>query len=264
MSWTGDSNTIPAIALIGGFIFVAVAGFGLWVNANYDGLRSDTRAEVQAEQQERLRQQEAERQLALQQRRTACEQTLNQYLQCNPLTGLTPLMPRSARLETLLGRLGEFQTQCGDVVRAPLETEIYAYCGIEAPGSDTVPEEYKPPQSLVPPPAPGPRYEEPPRPEARLITSPIWARRPDPAQIRDEYPEQARRSRQGGRVMLACTAESDGRLQCVVEGEEPPDLGFGNAALRIMRSARLERHDRTGQPVRGRVVRVPIVFRYED
>lgn len=64
-----------------------------------------------------------------------------------------------------------------------------------------------------------------------------WAQSPRPA-----YPFPAKYT--GGFAVLSCLALPDGRLdECLVESEFPADGGFGAAALRSTRAARLKSSD---------------------
>lgn len=69
-----------------------------------------------------------------------------------------------------------------------------------------------------------------------VIVNPSWARSATP-----EFPERAlSRGVQSGRVELSCTANPNGSLTaCTIETEEPPGLGFGQAALSAALRARL-------------------------
>lgn len=96
------------------------------------------------------------------------------------------------------------------------------------PGEDRV-EYIGPPQiTRAPPP--------PPRPP--VITAVQWSRRP--AIQAGDYPVQALQLGLSGRVVVRCTARSDGApVNCQVVSEDPAGYGFGEAAVRIVERGRL-------------------------
>jgi len=80
-----------------------------------------------------------------------------------------------------------------------------------------------------------------------LPTGLAWARAPRPIFPATNYAQ--------GFVVSSCLTTPDGRLEdCVVEMEHPHDGGFGEAALRATRSARLRNLDQTDQPLPVRLV----------
>lgn len=126
------------------------------------------------------------------------------------------------------------------------------------------PEQRVPPPVMDAPPTPTPipvAVDPPPAPVAPEITNPRWIERPDGRDFERYYPNRALSRGQGGRVMLECTVNADGRINCAVLSEDPANWGFGEAALRIARSFRMSPRLENGQPTAGGRVRVPIVFR---
>lgn len=64
--------------------------------------------------------------------------------------------------------------------------------------------------------------------------APSWQRRPTPT-----FPDRAVNNSSWGLVFLSCIAMPDGAVrQCQVDSEGPPNLGFGEAALASVRTAR--------------------------
>jgi len=85
-------------------------------------------------------------------------------------------------------------------------------------------------------------------PEGGLPANLIWARAPRP-----DFPRSARYGR--GFATVMCLTAPDGALrECSVEAEHPLDGGFGEAALRATRSARVENADEPASPVPLRLI----------
>jgi hypothetical protein len=71
-----------------------------------------------------------------------------------------------------------------------------------------------------------------------------WKTPPNVIDMARHYPVRAK-AKQVGRGMadVACTAKTDGRLDCQVVAETEGNLGFGPSALAVMRRARVEATD---------------------
>jgi protein TonB len=75
------------------------------------------------------------------------------------------------------------------------------------------------------------------------------------------YPELAQKLGVEGDVTMACTATADGRLtSCTILSETPPGYGFGQTALDLAPSFKLNA-TAGGEPVRPGKVVVPLNFR---
>lgn len=89
-----------------------------------------------------------------------------------------------------------------------------------------------------------------------VMTDIRWARQPQP-----DFPERAmERGIKTGNVTLGCMANANGALtNCSIISETPAGAGFGQAALRAVRSARLSAVtvDATAP---GETLRVPVAF----
>jgi protein TonB len=65
-----------------------------------------------------------------------------------------------------------------------------------------------------------------------------------------------------GRATITCTVNARGTLEgCSVVSEEPGDVGFGDAAMKLSKLFKMRPMSRDGQPVDGGTVRIPIVFK---
>jgi len=120
-----------------------------------------------------------------------------------------------------------------------------------------------------PTPAPSaPASETSPLPDAAtpvrrtpVVRGPTWERRPTAEEIAQFYPEAASEAGQGGRVTLRCRVTREGALvACEIAAEDPPGLGFGEAALRMTRLFRMTPKIVDGQAVDGAPISVPIAF----
>jgi periplasmic protein TonB len=118
-----------------------------------------------------------------------------------------------------------------------------------------------PPVSLDPPgPAaePGPAIFAAPAPPPPMIVSPTWVRRPSGADLARFYPQRAIERGKSGLVTLDCLVRTTGTLACAVASEDPPNWGFGAAALNLSRSYQMVPATRDGAPVEARyTLRIP-------
>ena len=106
-----------------------------------------------------------------------------------------------------------------------------------------------------------PKAAPPPPPRPSVITNPDWARRPSGEDIARYYPDRAMRMNTEGRATISCTVTAKGTLEsCEVQAEEPADMGFGEAALRMSKLFRMRPKTQDGAPVEGGSVRIPIRF----
>ena len=64
-----------------------------------------------------------------------------------------------------------------------------------------------------------------------------------------------------GKATLNCTVDAKGQLQsCSVVSEEPADMGFGDAAMKLSKLFKMRPQTKDGQPVDGGTVRIPLRF----
>ncbi|HEY8572639.1 TonB family protein [Phenylobacterium sp.] len=94
-----------------------------------------------------------------------------------------------------------------------------------------------------------------------LQAGPTAERGPTAADIARYYPEAAAKGGVEGRATLGCTIAANGLLEgCRVLEETPADQGFREAALRMSRLFKMRPTTRSGEPVAGGQVRIPIRF----
>ena len=64
-----------------------------------------------------------------------------------------------------------------------------------------------------------------------------------------------------GRATISCTVNARGALDgCSIVSEDPADMGFGDAAMRMSKLFRMRPKTTDGQPVDGGTVRIPLRF----
>jgi len=94
--------------------------------------------------------------------------------------------------------------------------------------------------------------------------APDWTRSPGncPGGVNTTYyPPDAQMQGREGRVVLQCIVTAKGSVdQCKVISEDPPGVGFGEAALRMTCLFKMRPETRDGQPVSGARVTIPIHF----
>jgi outer membrane biosynthesis protein TonB len=96
----------------------------------------------------------------------------------------------------------------------------------------------------------------------RLIADPLWTAIAGPAQLTALFPAQAKAKGVTSGIGAAdCTVGSDGALtSCQAGPDDPPGLGFSDAAVRAAQSLRMSPWTEIGGPVDGARVRLPLRF----
>lgn len=101
----------------------------------------------------------------------------------------------------------------------------------------------------------------PPAPDAGIMTTPDWIRRPSGEEVARYYPPGALGKNMARRAAISCGVLATGLLaNCEVVEESPPGEGFGPAALRLAQFFKMRPMTKAGQPVGGGTVRIPIRF----
>lgn len=84
------------------------------------------------------------------------------------------------------------------------------------------------------------------------IIPPDWSARPSASDLERFYPDRAQRLGLDGRATVTCQVKQNGTLvDCSVESEDPPDMGFGDATIRASRLFKMRPQIEYGQPVDG-------------
>jgi TonB family protein len=90
--------------------------------------------------------------------------------------------------------------------------------------------------------------------------APTWVIQPTPAELSSVYPAAAVRSGVDGDVLLDCLVGLDRTISdCKVEKEVPKDLGFGTAALVVIKRFSMNPAIRNGRPTAERT-KIPIAI----
>jgi TonB family protein len=92
------------------------------------------------------------------------------------------------------------------------------------------------------------------------IHNPLWVQSMKPEEVVRLFPPEAiKAGYKAGVATVACTTVHSGVLtDCAVESEEPADLGFGAAALKIAAVMKMNPWTSQGAPVDGMKIQVPI------
>ena len=96
---------------------------------------------------------------------------------------------------------------------------------------------------------------------ASKVVAPDWAEVPNGEAFVKNYPKLAQLLEFEGRATIACAVDIAGTLRgCKVYSEEPSGLGFGQAALAMSASFRLQPRIVNGKVSEGGSVRIPLRF----
>ena len=98
------------------------------------------------------------------------------------------------------------------------------------------------------------------------ITNPIWKQIPGLAESRAIFPAAAlAKGIKVGHGTVRCVVGVGGALSdCNVLSEDPPELGFGDAARKLAAAFQLNPWTDDGRPVDGAVINIPIKLVYPD
>jgi protein TonB len=98
-------------------------------------------------------------------------------------------------------------------------------------------------------------------PAPAQITGATWLKRPGAREFDRYYPTRAAEREKEGRVVLNCSVNADGSINCRVTSESPDGWGFGEAALQISKFFKMAPMTANGTPTSGGQISVPITFR---
>ena len=91
--------------------------------------------------------------------------------------------------------------------------------------------------------------------------NPEWVRKPSSGALAGVFPSAAVKAAKDGRATIGCRVTIEGFLEaCQVQSEDPPGLGFGQAALQLAPQFRMSPKIRGGKAVPGGKVSVPIIW----
>ncbi len=95
---------------------------------------------------------------------------------------------------------------------------------------------------------------------ALSCTSPDWREKPTSEQLISAWPPDALKNHQSGKAEIGCALSAQGTLHdCVVISENPPNLGFGRAAISVSPKFQMNPKMCDGQPVESKVT-IPVSF----
>ena len=101
----------------------------------------------------------------------------------------------------------------------------------------------------------------PPPPPPRVITKPDWVHLPSADDFARFYPDRAQRLEFSGSATISCTVSASGTLYgCEVMSEEPPDMGFGQAAIKMSKFFKMKPQTTDGAAVEGATLLLPLHF----
>ncbi|WP_296595611.1 energy transducer TonB [Phenylobacterium sp.] len=107
--------------------------------------------------------------------------------------------------------------------------------------------------------------DQPQAAPASEILGPKWLKRPTGEDINRLYPKDAYRRGISGRATISCSVTGEGTLTgCQVLEEAPLEEGFGDAALRMAPSFKMQALTPQGQTVAGGTVKIPIRFHIDN
>lgn len=104
------------------------------------------------------------------------------------------------------------------------------------------------------------RIEPDLRPAPSIVFDAVWIRRPTPEEVKKAFPRGAQSDT--GRVRIGCDIAIDTRVKnCVIYQETPAGQGFGEAALKLSKSFRLQPNMIKGKPSEGGFMGLVIGFK---
>jgi hypothetical protein len=91
------------------------------------------------------------------------------------------------------------------------------------------------------------------------VTHPIWTRRPSQNDLMRLYPRGVRGIR--ATVVASCLIDVAGKFSsCEITREDPGQMGFGDATIRLSKLFQMKATDGDGAPVAGRRLVLPVVW----
>ena len=90
---------------------------------------------------------------------------------------------------------------------------------------------------------------------------PRWIAIPSGDDVARVYPPAASKAGVSGRAIISCTVTVAGKMNdCAIVAEDPPAMGFGQAALKLQNRFAMAPKTQLGGDAGGATVRIPIRF----
>jgi protein TonB len=150
------------------------------------------------------------------------------------------------------------------------ETYVYTPLSAQSAEQPRIGSPISPDAHPTPPPdahpTPPPRFDDPPpqialaTPDAPRPQTIVWVQRPTARRISELFPPRALRAGVGGRVQLECLVLAELTVECEVLSEQPPNQGFGRAALSASKDYRVSPTLTDGASAVGARTRIAINF----
>ena len=102
-------------------------------------------------------------------------------------------------------------------------------------------------------------------PQVGDITQPTWLTKPSAGEFTALYPAEALRKGLEGSATIRCHVGAGGGLTgCLVTQQDPPDAGFGDAAVHMADLFHMAPRERDGTQTTGREISMPIRFKLPE
>jgi TonB family protein len=93
-----------------------------------------------------------------------------------------------------------------------------------------------------------------------VILNPDWLTKPSPEAMADAYPHEAALRRITGSATLDCVVDASGAVSDCTAKDDPPGMGFADAALQVAKTFAFKPRTLDGLPIGGAKVVAPLRF----